>query len=151
MKWYGFLGHIQSPHHAHNARNETASLRRAFAFHPEEGTGQRVGSFRWFDPRLGYLCSMVSSIRSYAERSYSKAPSITGSSIPLLVTAMLLSSLALDRPHCSKRPVTQSLDFPSSCAPSIGRGKNGTILARSFINAKFVEKCFTQDAFSNFS
>ena len=55
MKWYGFLGHIQSPHHAHNARNETASLRRAFAFHPEEGTGQRAGCFRWFDPRQGYF------------------------------------------------------------------------------------------------
>ncbi|WP_417211987.1 hypothetical protein, partial [Sutterella wadsworthensis] len=39
VKWYGFFGHIQSPHHAHNARNETASLRGAFAFHPEEGTG----------------------------------------------------------------------------------------------------------------
>ena len=47
MKWYGFFGHIQSPHHAHNARNETASLRGAFAFHPEEGTGQRAGYFRW--------------------------------------------------------------------------------------------------------
>ena len=55
LKWYGFFGHIQSPHHAHNARNETASLRGAFAFHPEEGTGQRAGCFRWFDPRLGYL------------------------------------------------------------------------------------------------
>ena len=55
LKWYGFFGHIQSPNHAHNARNETASLRRAFAFHLEEGAGQRAGCFRWFDPRQGYL------------------------------------------------------------------------------------------------
>ncbi|OLA94509.1 MAG: hypothetical protein BHW60_01795 [Sutterella sp. 54_7] len=43
MKWYGYFGHIQSPTHAHNARNEAASLQRAFAFRPEEDSARELG------------------------------------------------------------------------------------------------------------
>ncbi len=43
VKWYGYFGHIQSPTHAHNARNEAASLQRAFAFRPEEDSARELG------------------------------------------------------------------------------------------------------------
>ena len=46
-----------------------------------------------------FMPSTVPSIGSYAGRSCSKAPSTTGSSITLLVTAMLLSIVPKDLSH----------------------------------------------------
>ena len=78
----------------------------AFAFHPEEGTGQRlgvsVGSIRdWAIYIQHGFFDWVDKPWVTRRPELLKAPSITGSSITPLATAMLLSSLQF-----GVRPVT---------------------------------------------